>query len=88
MGTIGGASDLYDLWVAYQQVSKGHCVNVLILGVDKLATGNDGRDSAVESLAQVVHPQFETLYSPPIIPIFTLAACKHMNTYGITEEEL
>lgn len=88
VGAIGGASLVQNVAVAAQQVAHGPCENVLVIACNKLATGSGGRDEAVENMARVGHPQFESPYGPLIPSMYALAARKHMHEHGTTEAQL
>jgi acetyl-CoA acetyltransferase len=89
VGAIGGATDVQNLAVACQQVSAGHCENVLVIGCGKLATGSWGdSDDAVEQMADVGHEQFEMPFGAFIPSMYALPARRHMEEYGTTPEHL
>jgi acetyl-CoA acetyltransferase len=85
-GTVGGASHVQALEMANHVVGTGQCEHVLVLGLDKLATGYD--EGIVEDYSTVSHPEFEAPYGPLIPSLYALAARRHMDAYGTTEEQL
>ncbi|WP_128904761.1 thiolase family protein [Halorubrum amylolyticum] len=87
MQSIGGASHIQHLLQAAEAINSGLCENVLVLAADNMATGL-GRDAAVEAMAGAGHGEFETPYGPLIPSMYALAARKHMEEYGTTQEQL
>lgn len=68
-------------------INSGLCENVLVLAADNMATGL-GRNAAIKAMAGTGHEEFETPYGPLIPSMYALAARKHMEEYGTTEEQL
>lgn len=83
---IGGASYVQDLGVAASLVADGTCESVLIVAADTLA--GRGRQETVDDFAAVLDPDFEQPYDAFLPAMYALAARKHMDVYGTTEEQL
>jgi acetyl-CoA acetyltransferase len=74
---VGGATGLAMTMLAHELVVAG----------ENRLTGQ-ARDSALQTLAQVGHPDFEVPLGPTIPAYYGLVASRYMHEYGITEEQL
>ena len=84
---VGGATGLAMLAAASAAVTAGLARHVLMVAGDNRLTGA-GRDSIVQTLAQVGHPEFEVPFGPTIPAYYALVASAYMHRTGLTEEDL
>lgn len=84
---VGGATGLAMTMLAHELVEAGVAKNVLVVAGENRLTGQ-ARDSALQTLAQVGHPDFEVPLGPTIPAYYGLVASRYMREYGITEEQL
>ena len=73
--------------LAHELVEAGVVNNVLVVAGENRLTGQ-ARDSAIQTLAQVGHPDFEVPLGPTIPAYYGLVASRYMHEFGITEEQL
>ena len=73
--------------LAHELVEAGVANNVLVVAGENRLTGQ-ARDSAIQTLAQVGHPDFEVPLGPTIPAYYGLVASRYMHEFGITEEQL
>lgn len=85
--TIGGATHCAMVAHAAMAVEAGLCDYVLCVSADPQLSGLS-RDKAVEMMAAVGEPQFESPYGPLIPGFYALVAQRHMYEYGTTSEQL
>jgi len=84
---VGGATGLAMIMLAHELVEAGVVKNVLVVAGENRLTGQ-ARDSAIQTLAQVGHPDFEVPLGPTIPAYYGLVASRYMHEYRITEEQL
>ena len=84
---VGGATGLAMVMLAHELVEAGVVKNVLVVAGENRLTGQ-ARDSAIQTLAQVGHPDFEVPLGPTIPAYYGLVASRYMHEFGITEEQL
>ena len=85
---IGGATGAAITMLAKLLVESGQCRNVLVVAGENRLSNPGGRDSAIQTLAQVGHPEFEVPYGATIPGYYALLASQYMQAHGITEEDL
>ena len=84
---VGGATGLAMGMLAHELVEARTAKNVLVVAGENRLTGQ-ARDSAMQTLAQVGHPDFEVPFGPTIPAYYGLVASRYMRDYGLTEEQL
>jgi acetyl-CoA acetyltransferase len=84
---VGGATGLAMAMLAHELVDAGVAKNILVVAGENRLTGQT-RDSAMQALAQVGHPQFEVPLGPTIPAYYGLIASRYMHEYGLTPEDL
>ncbi|RYE49071.1 MAG: thiolase family protein [Hyphomicrobiales bacterium] len=84
---VGGATGLAMGMLAHELVEAGTAKNVLVVAGENRLTGQ-ARDSAMQTLAQVGHPDFEVPFGPTIPAYYGLVASRYMRDYNLTEEQL
>lgn len=84
---VGGATGLAMLMLAHELVDAGVANNILVVAGENRLTGQT-RDSAMQALAQVGHPQFEAPLGPTIPAYYGLIASRYMHEYGLKSEDL
>ncbi|HYB57948.1 MAG TPA: thiolase family protein [Alphaproteobacteria bacterium] len=84
---VGGATGFAMAMLAHTLVEAGIARHVLVVAGENRLTGQ-GRQSAIETLAQVGHPQYEVPLGPTIPAYYALAASRYMHEHGIAEAEL
>jgi acetyl-CoA acetyltransferase len=84
---VGGATGLAMGMLAHELVEAGAAGNVLVVAGENRLTGQ-ARDSAIQTLAQVGHPDFEVPLGPTIPAYYGLVASRYMHEFNITEEQL
>jgi acetyl-CoA acetyltransferase len=60
---------------------------VLVAGGENRLTGQS-RDAAIQTLAQVGHPDYEVPLGPTIPAYYGLVASRYMHEYGVSQEDL
>jgi acetyl-CoA acetyltransferase len=92
---LGGATQIQLVISAANAIHAGMADHVLIVSADSIRsfTGYESlmnlfAESATELLSSIGHAQFELPYGPTLISAYALAATRHMNDYGTTEEQL
>lgn len=83
----GGATGAAMVMLAARLVDAGQCTNVLVVGGENRATGQS-RDSAIQTLAQVGHPDYEVPFGATIPAYYALVAARYMHETGVTEADL
>ncbi|BBK43247.1 hypothetical protein STVA_32670 [Allostella vacuolata] len=83
----GGATGCAMTMLAARLVDAGQCRRILVVGAENRATGQS-RDSSVQTLAQVGHPDFEVPYGATIPAYYALLASRYMHVHGVTEADL
>ncbi|MEH2510267.1 acetyl-CoA acetyltransferase [Nitrobacteraceae bacterium AZCC 1564] len=84
---VGGATGLAMVMLAHELVDAGVANNILVVAGENRLTGQT-RDSAMQALAQVGHPQFEVPLGPTIPAYYGLIASRYMHEYGLRPEDL
>jgi acetyl-CoA acetyltransferase len=84
---VGGATGLAMAMLAHELVDAGGARNVLVVAGENRLTGQ-ARDSAMQTLAQVGHPEFEVPLGPTIPAYYGLFASRYMHQFSVTEEDL
>ncbi len=84
---VGGATGMATLMLAHHLVSSGAAERILVVAGENRLTGQS-RDSAMQALAQVGHPDYEVPLGPTIPAYYGLVASRYMHDYGVSEEDL
>ena len=85
---LGGATGCALVMLAKLLVESGQCRNVLVVAGENRLTNPGGRDSAIQTLAQVGHAEFEVPFGATIPGYYGLLASAYMGAYDISEEDL
>jgi len=85
---VGGATGSALVMLAKVLVESGQCRNVLVVAGENRLSNPGGRDSAVQTLAQVGHAEFEVPFGATIPGFYGLLASAYMQAYGLQEEDL
>lgn len=83
----GGATGAAMVMLAARLVDAGECRNLLVVAGDNRLSGQ-GRDGAVEMLAQVGHHEYEVPFGPTIPAYYGLVASRYMHVHGLGEADL
>ncbi|CAN5204041.1 thiolase family protein [soil metagenome] len=84
---VGGATGLAMVMLAHELVEAGVAKSILVVAGENRLTGQ-ARDSAMSTLAQVGHPDYEVPLGPTIPAYYGLLASRYMHDYGLTQEDL
>jgi acetyl-CoA acetyltransferase len=84
---VGGATGLAMTMLAHTIVEAGVARHVLVVSGENRLTGQS-RDAAIQTLAQVGHPDYEVPLGPTIPAYYGLVASRYMHEYGVTQEDL
>ena len=84
---VGGATGLAMTMLAHTIVDAGVARHVLVVSGENRLTGQS-RDAAIQTLAQVGHPDYEVPLGPTIPAYYGLVASRYMHEYGVTQEDL
>jgi acetyl-CoA acetyltransferase len=84
---VGGATGLAMTMLAHMIVEAGVARHVLVVSGENRLTGQS-RDAAIQTLAQVGHPDYEVPLGPTIPAYYGLVASRYMHEYGVTQEDL
>jgi acetyl-CoA acetyltransferase len=84
---VGGATGLAMTMLAHHVVEAGVARHVLVVSGENRLTGQS-RDAAIQTLAQVGHPDYEVPLGPTIPAYYGLVASRYMHEYGVTQEDL
>jgi len=84
---VGGATGFAMAMLAHTLVEAGIARHVLVVAGENRLTGQ-GRQSAIETLAQVGHPQYEVPLGSTVPAYYALVASRYMHEHGIAEAEL
>jgi acetyl-CoA acetyltransferase len=84
---VGGATGMAMAMLAHELVEAGVVRNMLVVAGENRLTGQ-ARDSAMQTLAQVGHPDYEVPLGPTIPAYYGLLASRYMNVFGVTERDL
>ncbi|MFI4986609.1 MAG: thiolase family protein [Alphaproteobacteria bacterium] len=83
----GGATGFAMAMLAHTLVDAGVVRHLLVVAGENRLSGQ-GRDAAVETLAQIGHPVYEVPLGPTIPAYYGLVASRYMHEYGIDEAAL
>lgn len=84
---LGGATGFAMVMLAHELVEAGVARHILVVaGEDRLS--GQTRDAAVQTLAQVGHPEYEVPLGPTIPAYYGLVASRYMHEHGTTREGL
>lgn len=83
---LGGATGCALVMLACQLVASGAAQRILVVGGENRMTGQS-RDSAIQTLAQVGHPDYEVPLGATIPAYYGLLASHHMHLHGTTETD-
>lgn len=84
---VGGATGLAMAMLAHELVEAGVAKHILVVAGENRLTGQ-ARDSAMSTLAQVGHPEYEFPLGPTIPAYYGLLASRYMHEYGLTPADL
>jgi acetyl-CoA C-acetyltransferase len=84
---MGGATGGAMVMLAARLVDGGTCRNVLVVAGDNRLSGQ-GRDNAIQMLAQVGHHDYEVPFGPTIPAYYALIASRYMHVHGVSERDL
>ena len=84
---VGGATGLAMAMLAHELVEAGVARTILVVAGENRLTGQ-ARDSAMSTLAQVGHPDYEVPLGPTIPAYYGLLASRYMHDYGLTQEDM
>jgi acetyl-CoA C-acetyltransferase len=85
---LGGATGCALVMLAKLLVESGQCRSVVVVAGENRLTSPGGRDSAIQTLAQVGHAEHEVPYGATIPAYYGLLASAYMHAFGISEEDL
>jgi acetyl-CoA acetyltransferase len=84
---VGGATGLAMAMLAHELVEAGVAKAILVVAGENRLTGQ-ARDSAMSTLAQVGHPDYEVPLGPTIPAYYGLLASRYMHDYSLTQEDM
>ena len=84
---VGGATGFAMAMLAHHLVEAGVARHVLVVAGENRLSGT-GRDSAIQTLAQVGHPVYEVPLGPTIPAYYGLVASRYLREYGMSEADL
>ncbi|MGO9356309.1 MAG: thiolase family protein [Xanthobacteraceae bacterium] len=84
---VGGATGVAMAMLAHELVAAGTARNVLVVAGENRLSGQ-ARDNAMQTLAQVGHPDFEVPLGPTIPAYYALLASRYMHAFGAREQDL
>lgn len=84
---MGGATGFGMVMLAHRLVDAGAAKRILVVAGENRLTGQ-GRDSAIQTLAQVGHPVYEVPLGATIPAYYALVASRYMHETGVTEADL
>lgn len=84
---VGGATGLAMVMLAHELVEAGVAKTILVVAGENRLTGQ-ARDSAMSTLAQVGHPDYEVPLGPTIPAYYGLLASRYMHDYGLTQDDM
>jgi acetyl-CoA acetyltransferase len=84
---LGGATGYAMAMLAHELVEAGVARHVLVVAGENRLTGQ-ARDAAIQTLAQVGHPEYEVPLGPTIPAYYGLVASRYMHEHGTTREGL
>jgi acetyl-CoA acetyltransferase len=83
---LGGATGFAMAMLAHELVGAGVARNILVVAGENRLTGQS-RDAAIQTLAQVGHPVYETPLGTTIPSYYGLVASAYMAEHGLTETD-
>ena len=83
----GGATGCAMTMLAARLVDAGQCRRILVVGAENRATGQS-RDSAIQTLAQVGHPDYEVPFGATIPAYYALLASRYLHVHGLNAADL
>lgn len=84
---LGGATGFGMAMLAHLLIDAKAARNILVVAGENRLTGQT-RDAAVQTLAQVGHPEYEVPLGPTIPAYYGLVASRYMHEHGTTERDL
>jgi len=84
---LGGATGCAMVMLARELVDAGRCREVLVVAGENRLSGQQ-RDAAIQTLAQVGHPDYEVPFGPTIPAYYALLASRYMHEYPVSEADL
>lgn len=84
---VGGATGLAMAMLAHELVEAGVAKTILVVAGENRLTGQ-ARDSAMSTLAQVGHPEYEVPLGPTIPAYYGLLASRYMHDYSLRQEDM
>ncbi len=84
---VGGATGFAMVMLAARLVDAGECDNILVVAGENRLTGQS-RDTAVQTLAQVGHADYELPFGATIPAYYGLVASRYMHEYQVDAHEL
>ena len=84
---VGGATGLAMAMLAHELVEAGVAKTILVVAGENRLTGQ-ARDSAMSTLAQVGHPDYEVPLGPTIPAYYGLLASRYMHDNGLTQADM
>jgi len=84
---LGGATGCAMVMLARELVDAGRCREVLVVAGENRLSGQK-RDTAIQTLAQVGHPDYEVPFGATIPAYYALLASRYMHEYPVDEADL
>jgi acetyl-CoA acetyltransferase len=84
---LGGATGFAMAMAAHLVIESGSARNILVVAGENRLTGQS-RDSAIQTLAQVGHVDYEVPLGATIPAYYGLVASRYMHEYGVDERDL
>jgi acetyl-CoA acetyltransferase len=84
---LGGATGCAMVMLARELVAGGRCEQVLVVAGENRLSGQN-RDAAIQTLAQVGHPDYEVPFGATIPAYYALLASRYMHEYPVGEADL
>ncbi len=84
---LGGATGCAMLMLARELVDAGRCRRVLVVAGENRLTGQ-ARDTSIQTLAQVGHPDYEVPFGATIPAYYALIASRYLHEYSVSEADL
>ena len=84
---LGGATGCAMVMLARELVDAGRCREVLVVAGENRLSGQK-RDAAIQTLAQVGHPDYEVPFGATIPAYYALLASRYMHEYPVSEADL
>lgn len=85
---LGGATGAGMVMLARLLVQSGQCRSVLVVAAENRLTHEGGRESAIKTLAQVGHVDYEVPFGATIPSYYALLASQYLARYGANEQDL